>query len=71
MIDWDAFDDAHAEFTRIMEAAPCWYCGKAMGPNDPLYLDDAWACHPTCAPAARAEFGMTVSMNLKCNGLNG
>lgn len=64
MIDWDAFDDVRAEFTKIMEARPCWYCQKPMGPVEPLYLDDAWACHPHCAPIARAEFGMSISMEL-------
>lgn len=65
MIDWEGFDEAHASLLNIMEARPCWYCGKPMGKVEPLYLDATWACHPACAPKARDEFGMSISMNVE------
>lgn len=65
MIDWDAFDEARSNFRSFMESRPCWYCGNAMGAVDPLYMDGAWACHPVCAPKARAEFGMKISMDIE------
>lgn len=64
-IDWEAFDDACANLRSILEACPCWYCGSPMGAVEPLYMDGTWACHPVCAPKARAEFGMKISMSVE------
>lgn len=63
-VDWGQFERDRAHMQQMWESRTCWYCQKAMGTADGLFLDGVWECHEACAPAAQKLSGRPVKMTM-------